>query len=121
MKRNIVVFLVIALLVGMIPDTGISAKASHVKLKKAYGVKVIKTTYASQSKKIAAVTAKGKVRARKRGTTCITVTVKYKRLGRQYVKKFLFTAKVVEIVDLHFELYKNGGRIDPTSAIKGLY
>ncbi len=124
MKKNIVVLLLIALIVGMIPDTGISAKANHVnltrrsaelsvtededgityettriKLKKAYGVKVIKTIYASQNKKIAAVTAKGKVRARKQGTTRITVTVRYKRLGRQYVKKFSFTVKVVEIVD----------------------
>ena len=128
MKRNIIVFLVIALLVGMIPYTGISAKASHVKLacrsaelsvtededgityettqiklKKTRGVKIIKTTYASQNKKIATVTAKGKVRARKQGSTRITVTVKYKRLGKQYVKKYLFTVKVVEIVDYDSE------------------
>ena len=49
------------------------------------------------------MTAKGKVRARKQGSTRITVTVKYKRLGKQYVKKYLFTVKVVEIVDYDSE------------------
>ena len=128
MKKSIAAFLVIGLLAGIIPDTDISAKVNPVKLakrsavlsvmedehgmtyettqiriKKMTGVKIIKTSYLSKNKKIAAVSAKGKVKARQQGNTRITVTVKYKRQTQRYVKKLSFAVEVVETQDFDEE------------------
>lgn len=72
--------------------------AVTIKVKKAKGVKVNKITYKSSNKKIAAVSKKGKVTAKKKGDTKIKVTVKYKYKKRSYKKTLTFKVKVKNTV-----------------------
>ena len=105
---------------GSIPAAGTSAASAPVKLKKKsatltikktnkkttygtakinvlyrQGAKAKKVTYKSQNKKIATVSSQGKVKAKKKGSTKITVTVRYKKGRRTKTTKFTFKVKVV--------------------------
>lgn len=65
---------------------------AQIKVKKSKGVKVKKVTYKSEDKKIAKVSSKGKITAKKAGGTKVKVTVKYK-YGKK-TKKQSFKCKV---------------------------
>ena len=82
---------------------------AKIKVKAKKGVKVKKVTYKSQNSKIAKVDKKGKVTAKKAGSTKIKVTVKYKK-KKKALKKTL-TLKVT--------VKKNeaGGTATPTGNI----
>ncbi len=120
-KRMHAVLLAVSLLIGIIAETDAFAAAAYVKLaqksvtlniregetqtvyeattikvKASQGANVKKVTYASQNKKIAVVSAKGKVKARGEGNTKIIVTVKYKKYGKTQKKKLLFSVRVEE-------------------------
>lgn len=94
MKKMYAVLLAVSLLIGIVSETDILDAATYVRLaeksailniregemqtvyeattvkvKASRGVKVKKVTYASQNKKIAAVSAKGRVQAKKKGST----------------------------------------------------
>lgn len=75
---------------------------STIKVKKSKGIKVKKTTYKSKNKKIATVSKKGVVTAKKKGNTTITVTVRYqkkvKKKWKTYTKKLSYKVKV-KVVD----------------------
>lgn len=71
-------------------------EAKTIKVKASSGVKVKKITYASKNKKIAVVSAKGKVQAKGKGNTRIIVTVKYRKSGKTQTKKLSFSVKVDE-------------------------
>lgn len=121
MKKIHAVLLAASLLIGIMADVDGLAAPAHVKLvekaatlyireeeeqtvyeaktikvKASSGVKVKKITYASKNKKIAVVSAKGKVQAKGKGNTRIVVTVKYKKSGKTQTKKLSFSAKVDE-------------------------
>ncbi len=68
--------------------------STTIKVKKAKGVSIKKKTYKSLNKKIAKVSSKGKVVAKKKGNTKIKVTVKYKYKKKTYTKKLYFKVKV---------------------------
>lgn len=59
-----------------------------IKVKKAKNVKISKIKYVSKNKKIATITKKGKVTAKKVGKTVIYTTINYKIKKKSYSKKF---------------------------------
>jgi putative endopeptidase len=65
---------------------------AKIKLKTAKGVRIKSTKYRVKNKKIAKVSQKGKVTARKQGKTKVTVTVKYQQKKKMQTKKI--TVKV---------------------------
>lgn len=67
---------------------------TKIKVKKAKGVKIKKTTYKSLNKGIAKVSKKGKVTAKAHGNTKIKVKVKYKYKKRSYKKTLTLKVKV---------------------------
>ena len=69
---------------------------TSIKVKKAKGVKLSKTTFKSNKKKIAKVNKKGQVTAVKSGKATISVKVKYTFKKRTYTKKLTFKVKVVD-------------------------
>lgn len=71
--------------------------STTIKIKKAKGVKINKVTYKSSSKKIAMVTSKGKVTAKKQGSAKISVKVKYKYKKKTYKKALTFNVIVKDL------------------------
>lgn len=67
---------------------------TRIKLKTAKGVKIKSTKYKVKNKKIAKVSKKGVVTAKKKGKTKIKATVKYVYKNKKHTKKFNFTVKV---------------------------
>ena len=67
---------------------------SKIKVKAKKGVKVKKVTYKSGDSKIAKVDKKGKVTAKKAGSTKIKVTVKYKKMKKNLKKTLTFKVTV---------------------------
>lgn len=67
-----------------------------IKIKKGKKIKIKKTTFKSNNNKIASVSKKGVVQAKKEGSTDISVTVKYKKGKNKKLnnKKFTFTVKI---------------------------
>ena len=72
---------------------------STIKIKKSKGIKIKKTAYKSANKKIATVSKKGKVTAKKKGSTKITVAVKYKKGKKTYTKKLNYKVKVKTVTE----------------------
>ena len=60
-----------------------------IKVKKSKGIKIKKTTFKSKNKKIATVSKKGKVTAKKKGSTKISVKVTYLKKGKTNTKTLL--------------------------------
>lgn len=58
-------------------------KSKTLKIKKKRGVKIKKKTFRSSNKKVATVTSKGKIKAKKAGKAIIKVTVKYIKGGKK--------------------------------------
>lgn len=79
-----------------------NGKASYgtttIKVKKAKGVSVKKTTFKSSDKKTATVNKKGKVTAVKKGKAKISVKVKYRYKKKNYTKNLKFSIKVKRVV-----------------------
>lgn len=71
--------------------------STTIKVKKVKGVTIKKKTFKSANKKIAKVSSKGKVVAKKKGNTKIKVTVKYKYKKKTYTKKLYFKVKVKDV------------------------
>ena len=67
---------------------------STISIKTSKGVKIKKVTYKSKNKKIATVSKKGKVTAKKKGSTQIIATVKYTYKKKTYTKKLTYKVKV---------------------------
>ncbi len=72
--------------------------STTIKLKKAKGVSVKKVTYKSSSKKVATVSKKGKVTAKKEGKAKITVKVKYKYKKKAKTKSLTFKVTVKDVI-----------------------
>ena len=121
MKKAYAVLLIIAMFMGIVPETKGQAAPFSVKLteksvaliiqksgkqvvygtstiqiKKVRGVTIRKVSYRSQNKRIASVSAKGRVKAKEKGVTQVIVTVKYKWRGKLQTKKLRYKVKVVE-------------------------
>lgn len=121
MKKAYAVLLIIAMFMGIVPETKGQAAPFNVKLaeksvalniqksgkqvvygtstiqiKKVCGVKIRKVSYRSQNKRIASVSVKGKVKAKEKGNTQVIVTVKYKWRGKLQTKRLRYKVKVVE-------------------------
>ena len=121
MKKAYTVLLIIAMFMGIVPETKGQAAPFSVKLteksvaliiqksgkqvvygtstiqiKKVRGVTIRKVSYRSQNKRIASVSAKGRVKAKEKGVTQVIVTVKYKWRGKLQTKKLRYKVKVVE-------------------------
>ncbi len=67
---------------------------TKVNIKAKKGIKVKKITYKSSNARIAKVDKKGKVTAKKKGSTNIKVTVKYKKKAKTSKKKLTFKVTV---------------------------
>ena len=116
-QKYLSIMLVIALVIGLLPvqaeaasDVRLSKKSvtlnitqynnkttygkSTITVKKSKGITLTKVAYKSSNKKVAIVTSKGKVTAKKKGDTKITVTVKYKKDNKSYTKKLTYKVKV---------------------------
>lgn len=65
-----------------------------IKVKKSKDIKIQKVTYKSANKKIATVSKKGKITAKRKGSTKITVTVTYKKGKRKETEKLVCKVKV---------------------------
>ena len=121
MKKAFAVLLIIAMFMGIVPEskgqaTPFSVRlteksvaliiqksgkqivygTSTIQIKKIRGVKIRKVSYRSQNKRIASVSAKGRVKAKEKGVTQVIVTVKYKWRGKLQTKKLRYKVKVVE-------------------------
>ncbi len=121
MKKAYAVLLIIAMFMGIVPETKGQAAPFNVKLaeksvvlniqksgkqvvygtstiqiKKVRGVKIKKVSYRSQNKRIASVSPKGRVKAKEKGITQVIVTVKYKWRGKLQTKRLRYKVKVVE-------------------------
>lgn len=70
---------------------------TKIKLTTAKGVRIKSVKYQVKNKKIAKVSKKGMVTARKKGKTKIQATVKYIYKNKTHKKKFSFTVKVKEV------------------------
>lgn len=68
-----------------------------IKVKAGKKVTIKKKTFVSKNKKIATVSAKGKVTGVKAGNTKVVVTVKYKKSSKKYTKKLTCPVKVKEL------------------------
>ncbi len=71
--------------------------SANIIVKKIKGVSVKKITYKSSDKKIAKVSSKGKVKAKKAGRAKITATVTYKYKKRTRVKSLTFKVTVKDV------------------------
>ena len=69
---------------------------TKIKVQKSAGVKIKKVNYKVKNKKIASVTPKGVVTAKKKGQTQINVTVVYKKGKKTKSKKIIFKISVTE-------------------------
>ena len=121
MKKAFAVLLIIAMFMGIVPESKGQAApfsvrlteksvaliiqksgkqivygTSTIQIKKIRGVKIRKVSYRSQNKRIASVSAKGRVKAKEKGVTQVIVTVKYKWRGKLQTKKLRYKVKVVE-------------------------
>lgn len=71
-----------------------------IKIKKSNNIRIKKITYKSNNKKIATVSKKGVVIAKKKGSTTITVSVNYKKKVKKkwktYTKKLTYKVKVID-------------------------
>lgn len=76
-------------------DGKTSYGSTKITLKKAKGVKLIKTTFKSSKKAVAKVNKKGKVTALKTGSAKITVKVKYTFKKKSYKKTLSFKVSVI--------------------------
>lgn len=70
---------------------------TRIKLKTAKGVKVKSIKYQVKNKKIAKVSKKGVVTARKKGKTKVNLTVKYVYKNKKHTKKLTYTVKVKKV------------------------
>ncbi|MDE6567373.1 MAG: Ig-like domain-containing protein, partial [Lachnospiraceae bacterium] len=78
-------------------DGKISYGKTRIKLKTAKGVKIKSIKYKVKNKKIAKVSKKGVVTAKKKGKTKIKVAVKYTYKNKKHTKKLTYTVKVKKV------------------------
>ena len=120
-KKNLAIFAVCALACSLAPVKAEAASAvklseksatlliqakngkiiygtTKIKVKKAKKIKVKKVTYKSQNKKVASVSKKGSVKAVGKGTTKISVTVKYKMGKKTSTKKLAYKVEVINLL-----------------------